>query len=105
MATKAKPTKKKTAPKASGPGVKKSKSTKAAPAKKAAAPREGSKQEMVVALMRRKEGVTLEAIMQATGWQKHTVRGFVSGMVGKKLGLKVESANSALGERTYSIQA
>ena len=49
----------------------------------------GKKSE-VIELMRRKQGVTLDEIMKATGWQAHTVRGFIS-IAGSKLGLKIES--------------
>ena len=53
-------------------------------------------------MMKRAKGVTLEEIMQATGWQAHTVRGFVS-ILGSKGGEKIESSKSASGERTYRI--
>jgi hypothetical protein len=56
----------------------------------------------VIALMKRAKGVTLDEIMEATGWQKHTVRGFVS-ILGSKGGEKVESTKNADGERTYRI--
>src|SRR5258706_13367736 len=65
--------------------------------------RQGSKKAEVLALMRRTKGATLAAIMQATGWQAHTVRGFVSGTLIKKLRLKVESFRSDAKERTYRI--
>ena len=65
--------------------------------------REGSKKAEVLDLMRRKEGATLKQIMKKTGWQAHTVRGFVSGTLIKKLGLKVESFRSDDKERTYRI--
>ena len=44
-------------------------------------------------------------LMQTTGWQAHSVRGFLSGTVRKKLGLTVESAKGENGERNYSIKA
>lgn len=71
--------------------------------KKPAAPREGSKQTAVIDLMRRKNGATLAEVMKTTGWQPHTVRGFVSGALTKKLGLSVESFRAESGERTYRI--
>ena len=58
--------------------------------------REGSKKAEVVDLMRRKQGATLREIMKATGWQAHTVRGFVSGTLIKKQGLKVEDRKSVV---------
>ena len=52
--------------------------------------RENSKQAKVVELLKRPEGVTIEQIQRATEWQRHTVRGMISGALRKKLGLKVE---------------
>jgi hypothetical protein len=65
--------------------------------------REGSKKAEVLDLMRRPKGATLAEVMKATGWQPHTVRGFVSGTLIKKLGLKVESFRSDEKERCYRI--
>jgi len=75
-------------------------------AAKGAAPtaREGSKKAEVIDSMRRSQGATLAEIMELTGWQAHTVRGFVSGTLIKKLGLKVESFRSKEKERTYRIK-
>jgi len=67
------------------------------------AARSGSKAEKVLELMKRKEGATLAEIAKATDCQNHSIRGFVSGHVIKKLGLKVESTKSGAGERTYRI--
>jgi hypothetical protein len=77
--------------------------TKGAKAAKAKGTRSGSKAEKVLDLMRRKEGATLAEIAKATDWQNHSIRGFVSGHVIKKMGLKVESTKSEAGERTYRI--
>jgi hypothetical protein len=55
--------------------------------------------------MRRKQGATLHEIMKATGWQAHTVRGFVSGTLIKKQGLRVESFRSEDKERPYRVSA
>src|SRR5688572_12246143 len=52
-------------------------------------------------LISRDQGATLAEIAKATDWQNHSIRGFVSGHVTKKLGLKVESAKSEAGARTY----
>jgi hypothetical protein len=65
--------------------------------------REGSKKSEVIDLMRRSQGATLNEIMELTGWQAHTVRGFVSGTLIKKLGLKIESFRSNEKERTYRV--
>jgi hypothetical protein len=51
-------------------------------------PREGTKQEAVLALLRRDEGATIAQIIEATGWQSHTVRGFLAGL--KRKGISVE---------------
>ena len=77
------------------------KAAKATKPKSAA--RSGSKAEKVLELMRRKEGATLAEIAKATDWQNHSIRGFVSGHVIKKMSLKVESKKSEAGERTYRI--
>jgi hypothetical protein len=76
----------------------------AKPAKKEAGPREGSKAAKVLELLKRPDGATLKELMKATGWQPHSVRGYLSGTVGKKLGLKVESTKAEDGERSYSIK-
>ena len=83
--------------------TKPAKAKKATKAPKAKSTRSGSKAEKVLDLMRRKEGATLAEIAKATDWQNHSIRGFVSGHVTKKLGLKVESTKSEAGERTYRI--
>jgi hypothetical protein len=71
-------------------------------AKLAGKARDGSKKAEVLQLMRRKSGATLAEIMKLTDWQPHTVRGFVSGTLIKKLGLKVESFRDDK-ERRYRI--
>lgn len=70
---------------------------------KPSAARDGSKKAEVIGLLQRKGGATLTQIMKATGWQAHSVRGFISGALGKKMGLTVESAKREDGERVYSI--
>src|SRR5690606_2130014 len=64
----------------------------------------GTKQDAVIALLRRREGATIEEMMAATGWQAHSVRGFMSGALKKRLGLEVVSKKDArTGERRYRI--
>jgi len=79
---------------------------KAPVAKEASEPkgaRAGSKTETILALMKQPGGTTLKAIMEATQWQAHSVRGFISGTLGKKMGLTVVSAKHEDGSRVYSI--
>jgi hypothetical protein len=68
-------------------------------------PRDGSKTETILTLMKQPGGTTLKAIMKATSWQAHSVRGFVSGTLGRKMGLTVISVKGEKGDRTYSINA
>jgi len=65
--------------------------------------RDGSKKAQVVELMSRRAGAGLDEIMKLTGWQAHTVRGFVSGTLTTKMGLKVESLRSEEKGRFYRI--
>ena len=67
--------------------------------------REGSKKDTVLALLRRSQGATLAEIVKATEWQAHSVRGFLSGTVGKKMKLKLKSGKRDNGERVYSVRA
>jgi hypothetical protein len=80
--------------------------TKKAPqgTKKGSAAREGTKAAKVLDLLKRPSGATLKEIMKSTGWQPHSVRGFLSGAVGKKMGLTIASAKGVDGERTYSVK-
>jgi Protein of unknown function (DUF3489) len=74
--------------------------------KEAGAPREGSKASQVIAMLKREGGTTLEEIMSAMGWQKHTTRAMLSagGSLTKSHGLVVTSEK--IGEkRVYSIKA
>ena len=64
--------------------------------------RADSKQALLIAMLRRDEGATIEQIVEATGWQRHTVRGAISGTLKKKLGLAVISGKID-GRRVYRI--
>ena len=71
--------------------------------KEASTPRPESKGAKILAMIGRAKGATLAEIMKATGWQAHSVRGFISGALGKKMGLKVESTKGEDGERVYTF--
>ena len=65
--------------------------------------RENSKQASVIQLLQRQEGATIGQIMEATGWNAHTIRGSFAGCFKKKLGLTLMSEKPEGGERTYRI--
>ena len=92
------------APKAKGSRKKATSGKKATPARKGGGEaRDGSKKAQVLELLRQSDGATLKDIMKATGWQAHSVRGFISGSLVKKMGVKVESFKSPEGERAYRV--
>jgi hypothetical protein len=105
---------KKGAPKANKGAKKAAKQAKAAPKKQAASkktvkvkeakvPREFSKKNIVLDLLRRPKGATMAEIAKVTDWQNHSIRGFISGNLTKKMGLTVESSKNDGGERSYRI--
>jgi hypothetical protein len=85
--------------------AKKGKATKKTPkaAREAGAAKDGSKTAKIIDLLKRPNGATLAEIMKVTSWRAHSVRGFISGSLGKNMGLTVESAKRENGERVYSI--
>ena len=64
-----------------------------------------SKRDVMLKLLRSNKGATVSQMQKATGWQPHSIRGFLSGTVKKTLGLTVKSAVASDGERRYSITA
>lgn len=63
-----------------------------------------SKQSHVIAMLRSPTGATIDAMMKATGWQQHSVRGFLAGVVRKRLNLKL-SSEKVDGNRIYQIKS
>lgn len=74
-------------------------------APKARAPREGTKQAMLIEMLRAPDGATIEEITAATNWRAHTVRGVMSGALKKRLGLEVISEKVVNRGRVYKIPA
>lgn len=82
-------------------GTKKRPST--SKARKAAFTRKNTKAAAITALLQRGKGATLSELMKSTGWQAHSVRGFLAGTVKKKFGLKVVSERPDGKVRRYRI--
>jgi Protein of unknown function (DUF3489) len=85
----------------------KRKPVKAEPVKKlpatAKTPARGTKKAKLLSLLRRPSGASLDQLTKASGWQAHSVRGFLSGELKKKMGLRVQSAKHSDGVRTYRL--
>ena len=77
-----------------------SKSPKPSPA---ANSRSSTKSEKIVRLLKRPSGATITDLQKVTGWQAHSIRGFLSGTIKKQMGLDVTSEKSENGERRYRI--
>jgi hypothetical protein len=67
--------------------------------------RKNSKSGQVIRLLKRASGATLDQMVQVTSWQPHTVRGFISGALRKRMGMAVESSRREDGARVYRIQS
>jgi len=65
--------------------------------------RKGTKTAKILALLGRADGASLQELRKATGWQAHSVRGFLSGALKKKMGLRVGSTKRDTGERAYRV--
>jgi len=66
--------------------------------------RSGSKTAKILDLLRRPGGASARELLKVTGWQPHSLRGFLSGTVGKKMGLALTSTKDEDGERVYSLK-
>lgn len=75
----------------------------AQPIKAAPRTRENTKQAQIIAMLQRPEGATISQIVEATGWQPHTVRGTFAGALKKKLGLLIVSEKDSQANRVYRI--
>jgi len=71
---------------------------------KAVSPRPGSKAAKILRLLKRPQGTSRKELLKATNWQPHSIRGFLSGVVTKKMGLKVRSFKTESGERRYAVK-
>ena len=67
--------------------------------------REGTKQALVIEMLRRPEGATIAEIVEATSWASHTTRGFLAGALKKKLGLAIDSDKDEIRGRIYKVSA
>ena len=65
--------------------------------------RDGTKQSLMIEMLRRPQGATIGEIVEATGWQSHTVRGAMAGALKKKLGLTVTSEKDEAKGRVYRL--
>lgn len=77
--------------------------TEAATANTPRKTRQGTKQEALIAMLKRPEGASIAEIREATGWMAHTVRGAFAGTLKKKLGLEVTSEKLAGQSRIYRL--
>ena len=101
-------TKRNSKPKAAGrpisrPTSKSRSRTRITPSSSSSAARPGTKHGRIVAMLRTPSGTTIAAIMTATQWQQHSVRGFLAGVVRKRLGLNLVSEQTDKG-RVYRIK-
>jgi len=68
-------------------------------------PRPGTKAALILACLRKPKGASLKELVSATGWQPHSIRGFLSGVVAGKMGLKIKSIKHASSDRRYSVKS
>jgi hypothetical protein len=65
--------------------------------------RKGTKQALVIQMLRRPEGATIAEIVDATAWVSHSVRGFLAGAIKKRLGLAIDSEKDEVRGRVYKV--
>ena len=87
------------------PAVKKTPAKRHRQRARQATAREGSKKAAVLALLRKPQGATLPELVKATGWQAHSVRGFLSGSLRQRMGLPVKSSKNPEGQQAYRVKA
>jgi Protein of unknown function (DUF3489) len=73
------------------------------PTRRSATAKRGSKKAKIMTLLKRPGGASLDQLQKATGWQAHSVRGFLSGELKNKMGLRVHSDKHSDGVRTYRL--
>ncbi len=90
-----------------GAARQKANAKKGANARKRAATgaRQGSKTAKVLDLLKRSGGATLHDLIKATSWQAHSVRGFLSGTLRKKMGRALTATKGEDGARSYAVKA
>ncbi len=103
-----KPRSRKASPKRTKSGAKTGAPPRKVPRQRAKAakprgPRTGTKQALLIELLSRKTGATIDEIVEAMGWQPHSVRGAISGALKKRLGLTVISEKVERRGRVYRI--
>jgi hypothetical protein len=90
--------------KPTGPRITRGKAAKTRKAPQPAAPK-SSKQDQVLALLRRQQGASIDEIVSATDWQPHSARAFLTAAVKKRLGIDVVSEKGEDGVRRYHVAA
>jgi hypothetical protein len=91
--------------KPTGPRITRGKAAKTRKPAQPPAAKTTTKQDQVLALLRRQTGASIDEIVAATDWQPHSARGFLAGAVKKRLGIEVISEKGEDGVRRYHVAA